>query len=136
MGKDHIKRVNQLKEKRNSRNDSDEEAALTKYAKYPKPKQIFFKYVPFYLQLKVARLISIIMGRVSEPDPYWIRIQSGHWIRIRIRDPDPDPEGQKCRRDPLICSTLMFRTSIFVRLIFRYVLLFLAIRNSLHFFWR
>jgi hypothetical protein len=37
MGKDHIKRVNQLKEKRNSRNDSDEEAALTKYAKYPKP---------------------------------------------------------------------------------------------------
>jgi hypothetical protein len=43
MGKDHIKRVNQLKEKRNSRNDSDEEAALTKYAKYPKPKQIFLK---------------------------------------------------------------------------------------------
>jgi hypothetical protein len=35
MGKDHIKRVNQLKEKRNSRNDSDEEAALTKYAKLP-----------------------------------------------------------------------------------------------------
>ncbi len=33
------------------------------------------------------------------PDPYWIRIQSDHWIRIRIRnlntDPDPDPGGQK-----------------------------------------
>jgi hypothetical protein len=31
--------------------------------------------------------------------PYWIRIQSDHWIRIRIRnlntDPDPDPGGQK-----------------------------------------
>ena len=36
---------------------------------------------------------------VSDPDPYWIRIQSDHWIRIRIRnlntDPDPDPGGQK-----------------------------------------
>ncbi len=26
---------------------------------------------------------------VSDPDPDWIRIQSGQWIRIRIRDPDP-----------------------------------------------
>ena len=42
-------------------------------------------------------------SRVSDPDPYpdpyWIRIQSDHWIRIRIRnlntDPDPDPGGQK-----------------------------------------
>jgi hypothetical protein len=36
-------------------------------------------------------------GRVvdPEPDPYWIRIQSGLWIRIRIRNPDPDPGGQK-----------------------------------------
>jgi hypothetical protein len=27
------------------------------------------------------------------PDPNWIRIQSGQWIqiRIRIRNPDPDP---------------------------------------------
>jgi hypothetical protein len=32
---------------------------------------------------------------VSDPDPYWIRIQSGQWIRIRIRNPDPDPGGQK-----------------------------------------
>jgi hypothetical protein len=32
-----------------------------------------------------------------DPDPYWISIQSGQWIRIRIRnpDPDPDPGGQK-----------------------------------------
>ncbi len=29
---------------------------------------------------------------VADPDPYWIRIQSGQWIRIRIRKPDP---GQK-----------------------------------------
>jgi hypothetical protein len=36
--------------------------------------------------------------RVSDPDLYWIRIQSGQWIRIRIRirNPDPDPGGQKC----------------------------------------
>ncbi len=26
-----------------------------------------------------------------DPDPYWIRIQSGLWIRIWIRNPDPDP---------------------------------------------
>ncbi len=32
-----------------------------------------------------------------DPDPYWIRIQSGQWIRIGIRiwNPDPDPGGQK-----------------------------------------
>ncbi len=42
-----------------------------------------------------------VPNRVSDPDPdpYWIRIQSDHWIRIGIRnlntDPDPDPGGQK-----------------------------------------
>ncbi len=30
-----------------------------------------------------------------DPDPYWIRIQSGQWIRIRIRNPDPDQGEQK-----------------------------------------
>ncbi len=34
-------------------------------------------------------------SRVADPDPIWIRIQSGQWIRIRIRNPDPDPRGQK-----------------------------------------
>jgi hypothetical protein len=34
-------------------------------------------------------------SRVSDPDPDWIRIQSGQWIRIRNPDPDPDPGGQK-----------------------------------------
>jgi hypothetical protein len=38
-----------------------------------------------------------LLTRVSDPDPdlYWIRIQSGQWIRIRFRNPDPDPGGQK-----------------------------------------
>jgi hypothetical protein len=31
----------------------------------------------------------------SDPDPDWIRIQSGQWIRIQIRNPDKDPGGQK-----------------------------------------
>ncbi len=31
--------------------------------------------------------------RVADPDPDWIRIQSGLWILIR--NPDPDPGGQK-----------------------------------------
>jgi hypothetical protein len=38
--------------------------------------------------------LNIIKFRVADPDPYWIRIQLGQWIRIR--NPDPDPGGQKC----------------------------------------
>jgi hypothetical protein len=37
--------------------------------------------------------INQLIGRVSDPDPYWIRNQSGQWIQIRIRNPDPG--GQK-----------------------------------------
>jgi hypothetical protein len=36
---------------------------------------------------------SAPVGRVADPDPDWIRIQLGQWIRIRIRNPDPG--GQK-----------------------------------------
>ncbi len=36
---------------------------------------------------------SAPVGRVADPDPDWIRIQLGRWIRIRIRNPDPG--GQK-----------------------------------------
>jgi hypothetical protein len=38
---------------------------------------------------------SSVSRSVSNPDPDWVRIQSGQWIRIRIRNPDPDPGGQK-----------------------------------------
>jgi hypothetical protein len=40
---------------------------------------------------------KIAVTRVADPDPSWIRIQSGQCIRIRIRNPDPDsdPGGQK-----------------------------------------
>jgi len=31
----------------------------------------------------------------ADPDPDWIRIQRGPWIRIRIRNPDPDPAAEK-----------------------------------------
>jgi hypothetical protein len=34
-----------------------------------------------------------VLGRVADPDPNWIRIQSVQWIRIRIGNPDPDPGG-------------------------------------------
>ncbi len=37
----------------------------------------------------------IFKFRVVDPDPDWIRIQSGLWIRIRILNPDPDSGGQK-----------------------------------------
>jgi hypothetical protein len=34
--------------------------------------------------------------RVVDPDPDWIRIQWGVWIRIR--NPDPDPGARKRRK--------------------------------------
>ncbi len=40
-------------------------------------------------------IFIVPLTRVSDPDPDWIRIQSGHWIRIRIRNPDPALGGQK-----------------------------------------
>ncbi len=39
------------------------------------------------------RIRNTEKNRVVDPDPDWIRIQSGLWIRIR--NPDPDPGGQK-----------------------------------------
>jgi hypothetical protein len=65
--------------------------------------------MPFYLFLLASERLptkraesgagsvseSTDLRRVSDPDPDWIRIQSGPWIRIRIRNPDPDPGGQK-----------------------------------------
>ncbi len=49
-------------------------------------------------RLDVDFLIYITMHRINQvvdPDPDWIRIQSGLWIRIRNRNPDPNPGGQK-----------------------------------------
>jgi len=37
----------------------------------------------------------VLWIRIRDPDPYWIRIQSDHWIRIRNLNTDPDPGGQK-----------------------------------------
>jgi hypothetical protein len=38
-------------------------------------------------------------SNIMDPEPDWIRIQRGPWIRILIRirktDPDPSPGGQK-----------------------------------------
>jgi hypothetical protein len=47
------------------------------------------------MQLPCKGNIAVDLARVADPDPNWIRIQSGQWIRIRIQDPDPDPGGQK-----------------------------------------
>ncbi len=62
------------------------------------------KHLVKTLQMSQHVYLSIHYLRVadpdSDPDPNWIRIQSGLWIRFRIRiwnpDPDPDPGGQKC----------------------------------------
>jgi hypothetical protein len=41
-----------------------------------------------------ARVDFSHLSRVvdPEPDPYWIRIQSGLWIRIRIQEGKNDPQ--------------------------------------------
>ena len=48
-----------------------------------------------YHVLAIGRVFRSVSD--PDPDPYWIRIQSDHWIRIRNlnTDPDPDPGGQK-----------------------------------------
>jgi hypothetical protein len=50
-------------------------------------------------EIPLQKAVLWIRIRIRDPDPYWIRIQSDHWIRIRIRnlntDPDPDPGWQK-----------------------------------------
>jgi hypothetical protein len=61
----------------------------------------------------IQEKIPVAQHRVSDPDPYWIRIQSGQWIRIikaldpvwiRIRiglQPQPlDPDPLKMNTDP------------------------------------
>jgi hypothetical protein len=42
----------------------------------------------------------MIKNRVQNPDPDWIRMQSGQWIRIRIRNPDTNPESRRAKIDP------------------------------------
>jgi hypothetical protein len=42
---------------------------------------------------KLSRKKAMIKIRVADPDPSWIQIQWGQWIRIRIRNQDPG--GQK-----------------------------------------
>jgi hypothetical protein len=36
-----------------------------------------------------------LLGRVEDPDPYWIRIQLDQWIRIRIQEGKNDPQKKK-----------------------------------------
>jgi hypothetical protein len=36
-----------------------------------------------------------IQPKKLDPDPDWIRIQSGQWTRIRIRIRNPDQESKK-----------------------------------------
>ncbi len=48
---------------------------------------------PKALQPEKEKQIATKTEVSSVPDPDWIRIQSGQWIRIR--NPDPDPGEQK-----------------------------------------
>ncbi len=57
--------------------------------------KIRFKFDVFYTQYTVSTMFvsAYDVGRISDPDPDWIRIQLGQWIRISIRNPNPDPGG-------------------------------------------
>jgi hypothetical protein len=39
--------------------------------------------------------ITAVAGRVADPDPDWIRTQSGQWIRIRIQEGKNEPQKYK-----------------------------------------
>ena len=56
-----------------------------KYEKINKTSGILPPYLKIY---------SLLIIRVADPDPNWIRIQSGQWIRIRIRNPVRIQEGK------------------------------------------
>jgi hypothetical protein len=45
--------------------------------------------------LQAVFWIRIGSGSGLDPDPDWIRSQSGQWIRIRTLNPHPDLGGQK-----------------------------------------
>ncbi len=57
--------------------------------------------------------VANLSPRVSNPDPDWIRIQSGRWIRIRIglqhQPLNPDPE--KMNTDPKHCCHPLMKKS-------------------------
>jgi hypothetical protein len=61
--------------------------------------------------------------RVADPDPNWIRIQSGQWIRIQERKNEPqkkisiqpkmldtDPESNECGSAPCLTHDVPYRT--------------------------
>jgi hypothetical protein len=39
-----------------------------------------------YSHLESYRIMPEVLTRIADPDPNWIRIQSGQWIRIRIQE--------------------------------------------------
>ncbi len=43
-------------------------------------------------------MMTSVVDPDPEPDPYWIRIQSGLWIRIRIQEGKNDPQKYKKNR--------------------------------------
>jgi hypothetical protein len=38
---------------------------------------------------QVTHALLIVHHKVADPDPYWVRIQSGQWIRIQEGKNDP-----------------------------------------------
>jgi hypothetical protein len=57
-------------------------------------KQSLNYYATVFSKKSIKR---VILTRVVDPDPDWIRIQSLVWIRIRIGNPDPDPGARTLR---------------------------------------
>ncbi len=71
----------------------------------PKSGSLGFQIMVRPLRGPCCRLLVWSTVRVADPDPYWIRIQSGQRIRIRIRNPDRIQEG---KNDPQILKSKKF----------------------------
>jgi hypothetical protein len=56
----------------------------------------FHTYPPLRLRLARSlakhRVCELVGSSVVDPDPDWIRIQVGPWIRIRIQEGKNDPQ--------------------------------------------
>ena len=68
--------------------------------------------------------LGSILPSVSDPDPDWIRIQSGLWIRIWIRignpDLDPDPGARKVAKIKIKNNFFFYIFTSFIVKVFKF----------------
>jgi hypothetical protein len=71
--------------------NQQKDGQITKSFYHPRSIYCMVHIKPYATRLLLGRSNLVrryLQSRVADPDPDWIRIQSGQWIRIRIRNPD------------------------------------------------